>query len=103
MRKLLFFLLLCGSAAGADTPPAEPDARLKAEWEQRFRAADKDASRSLDRDEAAAGLPKVLSRHFDDIDTDHSGAITPEELWEMHRREVAEREKRRAARAGPPR
>ena len=104
MRKLLFFLMLCASAAQAAEPPsASPDDKLKREWEARFRAADADASRSLNRDEAAAGLPKVLSRNFDKIDTDKSGGITPEELWSMHQREVVEREKRRAARVGPPR
>jgi Ni/Co efflux regulator RcnB len=104
MRNLLFLLTLLTSAAvAAEGPAAEPDAKLKREWEQRFRAADLDRNRSLDRKEAAAGLPKVLSRNFDRIDTDRSGGITPEELWAMHEREVAEREKRRAARVGPPR
>lgn len=104
MRKPLFLLMLLASAAlGAEEPAARPDARLKQEWEQRFRAADADRSRSLDRKEAAAGLPKVLARNFDRIDTDRSGGITPEELWAMHEREVAAREKRRAERVGPPR
>ena len=104
MRKPLFFLILCASAGLAvGAPPASPDDKLKREWEQRFRAADKDRSRSLDRAEAQAGLPKILSRNFDRIDTDRSGGITPEELWAMHEREVVEREKRRAARVGPPR
>ena len=52
--------------------------------------------------EAKAGLPKILFEHFDDIDLDHDGRITPEELWAMHEREVVERERRRAARAGRP-
>ena len=103
MRIPLFFLTLCALAAQAQTAPADPDARLRQDWEQRFRAADKDASRSLDHDEARAGLPKVLSRNFEAIDTDHDAFITPEELWAMHEREVVEREKRRAARVGPPR
>ena len=103
MRKPLILLLLCGFSAHAQELPAEPDAKLKAQWEQRFRDADKDASRSLDRDEAKAGLPKVLFKHFDEIDADHDSRITPEELWAMHRREVAAREKRRAERTGPPR
>ena len=96
--------MLCASAAqAADTPATKPDDKLKREWEVRFRAADLDRNRSLSRDEAVAGLPKVLSRNFDKIDTDKSGGITPEELWALHEREVAEREKRRAARVGPPR
>lgn len=107
MRKLLFFLMLCpfavGAAGAAEPPSASPDDKLKREWEQRFRAADANKDRSLNRDEAAAGLPKVLSRNFEKIDTDKSGGITPEELWAMHQREVVEREKRRAARVGPPR
>ena len=105
MRKPLFLLILLARLALSAQPPpaAHPDAKLKREWEQRFRAADADKSRSLDRKEAAAGLPKVLARNFDRIDTDRSGGITPEELWAMHEREVADREKCRAARVGPPR
>jgi len=109
MRSLTAILLFsCGFAAlaqPADTPPpAAPDERLRQQWEERFRQADKDYSRSLDRAEAEAGLPKVLFRHFDGIDLDRDAQITPEELWAMHLREVAQREARRAARvAGPPR
>jgi len=103
MRKPLFFLVLFACAAPAQVSrPAEPDAALRAKWEAQFRAADKDASRSLDRAEAQAGLPKVLYKNFDKIDMDASGAITPEELWAMHQREVAARERRRAERARPP-
>ncbi|MBI3171062.1 MAG: hypothetical protein HYZ32_00525 [Hydrocarboniphaga effusa] len=105
MRPLLFSLLFCSGAAYAQAAaPAHPEENLKKEWESRFRLADKDNSRSLDRAEAQAGLPKILSRNFDRIDLDRSGSITPAELWAMHEREVAAREKRRAERlAGPPR
>lgn len=103
MRILYFFLAFYGGVALAQAAPS-PDEKLKKEWEIRFRKADQDNSRSLDRTEAEAGLPKMLSRNFDRIDLDRSGRITPEELWAMHEREVAAREKRRAERlAGPPR
>ena len=104
MRALLLLLVLSPLAAAAvDQPVANPDQKLRQEWEQRFRAADVNHSRSLDRDEAQAGLPKILSRNFDRIDTNADGLITPEELWAMHEREVVAREKRRAERVGPPR
>lgn len=103
MPKLLFFLALFASAAAAQAPPASPDERLRQEWEARFRAADADGSRSLNRAEAQQGLPKVLWRNFGKIDTDGDDHITPEELWAMHEREVAARERRRAERVGPPR
>ena len=104
MRALILLpMLLPFAAMAADRPVAHPDEKLKLEWEQRFRAADKDHSRSLDREEAQAGLPKILSRNFDRIDTNGDGLITPEELWAMHEREVVAREKRRAERTGPPR
>ena len=103
MAKLLFFLALFVPVAAPGTPPAAPDARLRQQWEERFRAADQDRSRALDRAEAQAGLPKVLWRNFEAIDTDGDARITPEELWAMHEREVAARERRRAERVGPPR
>lgn len=96
-------MLSMSVAMAAEPTPAQPDAQLKRDWEQRFRAADTNGNRALDRAEAEAGLPKVLSRNFGRIDTDASGDITPEELWAMHEREVAAREKRRAQRVGPPR
>ena len=100
---LLAALPLLAFAAEPSGPVANPDEKLKQEWERRFRDADKDHTRSLDRDEARAGLPKVLSRNFDKIDTNGDGVITPEELWAMHEREVVAREQRRAQRVGPPR
>lgn len=105
MRPLLLLaVLLPPGLQAAEAPVANPDARLKQQWEQRFREADKDRSRSLDRAEAEQGLPKILYRNFDQIDLNADRRITPEELWAMHEREVAERERRRAARvAGPPR
>jgi hypothetical protein len=91
---IVIALLSLGQEPGA-RPPANPDEKLKLKWEKIFREADKDDSRSLTLAEAKKGLPKVLVRRFDKIDLDKDGEITPEELWAMHEREVAERERRR--------
>lgn len=105
MRALAVLLLFCSPILPAqDHASSNPDEALKAQWERQFRAADKNNDRALDRAEADAGLPKILSRNFDQIDLNTNGQITPEELWAMHEREVAQREKRRAQRvSGPPR
>ena len=105
MHRSAYLLAFFWSAVMAqDRALSDSDEKLKAKWEQQFRAADKNNDRALDRAEAEAGLPKVLSRNFDRIDLNADGRITPEELWAMHEREVVEREKRRAERvSGPPR
>lgn len=105
MQTVWLSLLFCCGAAFAQTAATDnPEESLKQDWEDRFRQADLNHSRTLDRNEAQAGLPRILSRNFDRIDLDRSGSITPEELWAMHEREVALRTKRRAERlSGPPR
>lgn len=46
--------------------------------QQRFTAADHDGDGMLTREEAKA-MPRVSS-HFDDIDTNHDGKVTPTEI-----------------------
>lgn len=93
--RIRSLLLLTAGLSGplAAEPPPPSDAH-----EARFRAADTDASRSLNRAEVAAGMPKVILQHFEAIDLNADGEITPEELREMAAREAAAREARREAR-----
>jgi hypothetical protein len=71
--------------------------RLKQKWEAEFRAADTDADRALTRDEMQAGkLPSALLEHFDDIDRDHDGHVTPEELWAVYGKRVDDQHARPA-------
>ena len=46
---------------------------------ERLRAADTNGDGMLSRDEAAAALPRI-SEHFDEIDANHDGYITFDEL-----------------------
>jgi Ca2+-binding EF-hand superfamily protein len=52
---------------------------MKAEAAARFKAADKNGDGFLSKEEATAGMP-MLARHFDTIDTNKDGQVTPEEL-----------------------
>lgn len=71
--------------------------KLRQKWEQRFRDADVDQSRGLSVEEMqAAGLPRRMVSRFGEIDTDHDGEVTPEEL-------LTAREKELEAQALPPR
>ncbi|WP_028079570.1 hypothetical protein [Solimonas soli] len=64
-------------------------ARLAQKREQQFRAADRNGDRALSREElAASDLPRVLLRRFDDIDTDHDGRLSPEELQALEQRQI---------------
>lgn len=74
------------------------DSRYDPAHKARFRAADTDNSRGLSREEVKASLPLVLLRHFDEIDTDANGELSPDELVAMRKREDARREARRQSR-----
>ncbi|MGJ8667965.1 MAG: hypothetical protein ACSHXK_00640 [Oceanococcus sp.] len=92
-RHSLFLVLLF--AAVSQGLAASDDAL---EHEARFRAADSDSSRSLNRAEVEAGMPKVIHNHFTDIDLDGDDEITPEELQIMAAQQLKQREQRRAER-----
>lgn len=72
MRHIPFTLLLVSTIAGAAPPPAEFD---RAEFEKRFRAADKNQNGKLSRDEAYAEFPR-MPEFFDEIDANRDGSIT---------------------------
>jgi Ca2+-binding EF-hand superfamily protein len=63
----------CNGRLGTARP--DPIGPLRAQ----FDAADSNGDELLDRDEVAAGMPKLLDA-FDTIDTDGNGLISPAEL-----------------------
>jgi Ca2+-binding EF-hand superfamily protein len=60
------------------SPPKQP--RYLAKFEERFKAADKDGDGALTKEEAkAAGLNRLVD-HFDQVDANHDGKVTIDEL-----------------------
>lgn len=59
--------------------PAQCRAEIKARQEKRFKRADADGNGAISRAEAAKTLPG-LSKHFDQIDANKDGQITPDEI-----------------------
>jgi hypothetical protein len=56
-------------------------------WEQRFVQANQAHDGHLTRDEATAGYP-LIAKHFDDIDVDHKGYTTENDIraWRIMRK-----------------
>lgn len=89
MRVLLCLLMLAlvfGQARADDAPkaPAHP-ARLT--WEAHFTQANLTHDGHLTAGEAKQGFP-LIAKHFDDIDVDHKGYVTENDLraWRAMRK-----------------
>lgn len=72
--------LIAGFAIAAHAGDAAPQG--KGAPHERFKAADTNGDGKLSRDEAKA-MPKI-AEHFDKIDADKDGFVTPQELRAMH-------------------
>ena len=72
----------------------------RATFERYFKAADKDGDGYLSRDEVAAAEP-FLYQHFDEIDVNHDGKLSPAEIRAYFRRYYHQREQADAATTKP--
>lgn len=72
----------------------------RATFERYFKAADKDGDGYLSRDEVAAAEP-FLYQHFDEIDVNHDGKLSPAEIRAYFRRYHQERTQADAAATKP--
>lgn len=81
MRTVLVILACLATAWLA---PAGYAAKSGKNFEQSFKAADKDGDGTLDREEAKA-LPRV-AKHFDEIDADKDGTVSLEEIYASARK-----------------
>jgi hypothetical protein len=89
MRRILPFLilpLLIGPALAEE--PAKTDCHpARMTWEQRFTQADLAHDGHLTLEEAKSGFP-LVAKHFDDIDVDHKGYVTTNDIraWRVMRK-----------------
>jgi hypothetical protein len=89
MRRILSLLilpLLIGSALAEE--PAKTDCRpARLTWEQRFTQANVAHDGHLTLEEAKGGYP-LIAKHFDDIDVDHKGYVTTNDIraWRVMRK-----------------
>jgi Ca2+-binding EF-hand superfamily protein len=83
--------LVVGVAQAADpTPASAPMAdqaqmhdQTRAQGGERWKAADKDSNGTLSRAEAEASMPH-LAQNFDQVDTNHDGQVSRDEMRAFH-------------------
>lgn len=73
ISTLLVLVPTCGPLVWASS--AQAQSNMAQMITRRFQAADTDHDGRLTRTEAEAGMPRV-AKHFDQIDTAHTGSIT---------------------------
>jgi hypothetical protein len=89
MRRVLTLLilpLLIGPALAEE--PAKTDCHpARMTWEQHFTQADLAHDGHLTLEEAKGGFP-LVAKHFDDIDVDHKGYVTTNDIraWRVMRK-----------------
>jgi hypothetical protein len=80
MKTMLTLLAAIGLAGAGAMAVAAPEAHAGM---ARLQAADTNGDGLISKAEAQASLPR-LAKHFDRIDTNHDGQISPEELKAAH-------------------
>jgi len=86
----LALVLLPAGAALAQADKAERAQQVAAEMQKRFAAADANGDGKLSKDEAKGKMPFVY-KHFDEIDSAHSGAVTLSDIAAFARAKQAAR------------
>ncbi|OWQ93987.1 calcium-binding protein [Roseateles aquatilis] len=73
-------------------PAHAQEGKAAQKLEERFAAADKDHDGKLTKAEAQAGMPRV-AKHFDEIDTQKTGAVTLEQVKQFAAAQMKDRKK----------
>ena len=85
----LAFASSAALALAAEGQPADPGHGPHGHMLDRLKQADTNGDGMLSRDEAKA-LP-MISKHFDEIDANHDGQVTMEELRAFHKARAGQR------------
>src|SRR4051812_28111680 len=87
MKTMLSLLAAIGlataSAMALASPDGQGDGSTRAGAMARLKAADTNGDGLISKAEAQASLPR-LAKHFDQIDANHDGQISPDELKGAH-------------------
>lgn len=81
MRTFPALILMLAPALALASPPpsADQDQQMMDRLSAKFAKADVNHDGKLTKAEAEAGMPR-LAEHFDDIDTEHKGYLTLDQL-----------------------
>lgn len=87
----LSLLPLTGLAQSSSAEPPNGDQAAKREkFAERMKEADANGDHMLSKDEMSKGMPRMAA-HFDEIDADHDGKVSVEELRAYMRAHKGER------------
>jgi hypothetical protein len=102
MRPVLALLLLPPLACPVFAQEAPPPQPARQTWEQHFTQADLAHDGRLTREEAKGGYA-LVAKHFDEIDVDHKGYVTADDIraWRVIRK-TTRRQARPAADSPKP-
>src|SRR5438477_6230952 len=88
MKGITIIAALAFASSAALAAVADEGHGPRGAMAERLKQADTDGNGMLSREEAKA-LP-MISKHFEEIDTNHDGQITAEELRAFHQKRQAE-------------
>ena len=88
MKRITLIAALAVASSAAFAAVAAEGHGPRGAIAERLKQADIDGNGMLSREEAKA-LP-MISKHFDEIDADHDGQVTAEELRAFHQKRQAE-------------
>jgi hypothetical protein len=88
----LLSLPMIGIAQDETTEAPAAGGKAHGRFKEKFKAADTNGDRKLSKEEMQKGMPR-LAEHFDEIDSNHDGQVTPAEMKTFIKAKKAQRDK----------